>query len=641
MKIAILVALNVAFLAFVISLRKKKGLLSFFDNGKWWLTWLSIAIITLMDELTSVFYVPAEAYLEVGATAFVFIMATSVFMRFLSNRMVEIAQILEFHNIRGGGVYSFSYLVLGPKASFIAIASILVTYILTAAISTVAAVNNGMSMVGDSAIISYIAMFGIVWGVAGLNILGVRENARFTFTIFMVAAAVLLTFLVSTIIDPSANQGQQIIKGFSTTWGNLTGGGVFDGLGYLIFGFASVILAYSGIESVVQTAGLVKSWKDIRRAYLFLALTVGVFTPLLTMMVLTRTDIDIAASKNNLLVAVAHAVNGEMFAVVLAILAIFTLIMAVNTAFVASSELLEQVAHRYGFAWLSHTNRRDSLYRIHILNATLFSIIIAITAGSQTILAHMYAVGLVASFTINMGSLLYYRYSRGTTEVREYKTSRSGTLVIFLMLLGAFIFIASHKFAGLAVWAVCVVVFMIIGIRVAKRRAPEIAHFHQTDNPMSLIFQCAESEAGMFEIIFRRPKDSTPLLPDRNIAYVTFYSPRAGSPVKMGENHYRFPIKAESLYSRLVSFIDLLQYDFPDKAIRFHLGWPTSSWVDRMSVGVMVFSLMRLPKQFPMYDFVMEYHRGELTAPGQTAPPPLPPPTLPASAADKERSTGA
>lgn len=637
MKIAILVALNVAFLAFVISLRKKKGLLSFFDNGKWWLTWLSIAIITLMDELTSVFYVPAEAYLEVGVTAFVFIIATSVFMRFLSNRMVEIAQILEFHNIRGGGVYSFSYLVLGPKASFIAIASILVTYILTAAISTVAAVNNGMSMVGDSAIISYIAMFGIIWGVAGLNILGVRENARFTFTIFIVAAAVLLTFLVSTIIDPSANQGQQIIKGFSTTWGNLTSGGVFDGLGYLIFGFASVILAYSGIESVVQTAGLVKSWKDIRRAYLFLALTVGIFTPLLTMMVLTRTDIDLVANKDNLLVAVAQAVNGEMFAVVLAILAIFTLIMAVNTAFVASSELLEQVAHRYGFAWLAQTNRRDSLYRIHVLNATLFSVIIAITAGSQTILAHMYAVGLVASFTINMGSLLYYRYSRGTTEVREYKTSRSGTLVIFLMLLGAFLFIASHKFAGLAVWAVCVVVFLIIGIRVAKRRAPEIAHFHQTDNPMSLIFQCAESEAEMFEIIFRRPKDTTLLLPDRNIAYVTFYSPRAGSPVKMGDNHYRFPIKAESLYSRLVSFIDLLRYDFPDKAIRFHLGWPTSSWVDRMSVGVMVFSLMRLPKQFPMYDFVMEYHRGELTHSAPNAAPVM----LPTSAEDKERSTGA
>jgi amino acid transporter len=636
MKLAILIALNVALLAFAFSLRKKKGLLSYVENGKWWLTWLSIAIITLMDELTSVFYVPAESYLEVGATAFVLIIATSIFMRFLSNRMVEIAQILEFHNIRGGGVYSFSYLVLGPKASFIAIASILVSYILTAAISTVAAVNNGMAMIGDLPILSYAAMGAIIWGVAGLNILGVRENARFTFTIFIVAAAVLISFLASTLIDPSPDQGHQIIQGFKQTFHNVTKGDVFDGIGYIIFGFASVILAYSGIESVVQTAGLVRGWRDIKKAYFFLAITVGIFTPLLTMMVLTRTDVDFIANKDNLLVAVARTINGELFAMILAILASFTLIMAVNTAFVASSELLEQVAHRYGFAWLSQTNKRDSLYRIHLLNAALFSVIIAITAGSQTVLAHMYAVGLVASFTINMGSLLYYRYSRGTTEIQEYKTSRSGTMVIFLMLLGAFIFIASHKFFGLAVWLAVVIVFMIIGIRVAKRRAPEIAHYHQSDNPMSLIFQCAESEDREFEIIFRRPKDQTPLLPDRNVAYVTFYSPRAGSPLKMGDNHYRFPIKAESLASRLESFIDLFLYDFPDKAIRFHLGWPTSSWLDRMSTGVMVFSMMRLPKQFPMYDFVMEYHRGEL-GPKPSAPEPLP--TLPP--VDKEHETGA
>src|SRR4051812_24398716 len=114
MKTAILLAINLGLVGLSIYLIRKKNLLSYFENGKWWLTWLSIAIITLMDELTSVFYVPAESYLEVGIAAFVFIIATSILMRFLSNRMVEIAQILEFHNIRGGGVYSFSYLVLGP-----------------------------------------------------------------------------------------------------------------------------------------------------------------------------------------------------------------------------------------------------------------------------------------------------------------------------------------------------------------------------------------------------------------------------------------------------------------------------------------------------------------------------------------------
>src|SRR2546428_14189439 len=95
-----------------------------------------------MDELTSIFYVPAEAHRFIGARAIFFIAITSLLMRVLSTRMVEIAQVLERHDLRGGGVYSFSYFVLGPVASFVAVAVLMVRYILTAPPSTVRAVYN-------------------------------------------------------------------------------------------------------------------------------------------------------------------------------------------------------------------------------------------------------------------------------------------------------------------------------------------------------------------------------------------------------------------------------------------------------------------------------------------------------------------
>src|SRR5438874_9810963 len=241
MKTGILVTLNAGLLVFFIYLLRKKNLLSFMDAGKWWLTWLSIAIITLMDELTSVFYVPAESYLIVNVSAFVFIIATSVLMRFISSRMVEIAHILEHHGIRGGGVYSFSYLVLGPTMSFTAVASILVSYILTAAISTVSAVDNGTSFFALPTWIVYGLMFAVIWAVAGLNILGIRENARFTFFIFIAAALVLSTLIVSAILDPSPGQWGQAMTGFNFTWEGLTSKSLGAGLGFLIFGLASVI----------------------------------------------------------------------------------------------------------------------------------------------------------------------------------------------------------------------------------------------------------------------------------------------------------------------------------------------------------------------------------------------------------------
>src|SRR5262250_3917817 len=143
MTTAVLIVLNLVLVVVFLQLVRQQDLLGYPKGGKWYLTWLSIGVITLMDELTSVYYAPAEAHRFIGLQAIFFIAFTSLLMRFLSSRMVEIAQILELNGIRGGGVYSFSYFVLGPTVSFVAVASIMVDYILTACISTVSAVVNG------------------------------------------------------------------------------------------------------------------------------------------------------------------------------------------------------------------------------------------------------------------------------------------------------------------------------------------------------------------------------------------------------------------------------------------------------------------------------------------------------------------
>src|SRR5262249_14393259 len=168
--------------------------------------------ITLMDELTSVFYAPAEAHRFIGAEAIFFIAATSLLMRVLSSRMVEIAQILEQNDIRGGGVYSFSYLVLGPVASFVAVASIMVSSILAACISTVSAVVNGTAFVTLGPATEQGAILAVIWAVAGLNILGIRENARVTFGIFIVASVVLLNLITLGILHISPH-GTDVIWG--------------------------------------------------------------------------------------------------------------------------------------------------------------------------------------------------------------------------------------------------------------------------------------------------------------------------------------------------------------------------------------------------------------------------------------------
>ena len=601
----VVAAINIALFGGFAYLLTRKNLLAYFSGGRWWLTWLSIAIITLMDELTSIFYAPGEAFRVIGTNAIVYLAITSILMRILSTRMTEIAEILELHGVRGGGVYSFSYMVLGPTISFIAIASILVDYVLTASISTVSAVENGLSFYPMTRAMTLGIELLIVWSVAGLNILGIKENAKVTFGIFIVAAIVLMNLLTAGMLHMTPDHWHTVGRSFHGAAAALDNGTWGDAYYLIVVSIASCILAYSGIESVVQTAGFVKSWHDVRKAYVFLGITIGIFTPLLGMVVLSQ-KIDFKAHETDLITHFAKMIGGINFGFIVGILASILLMMAVNTAFVASSELLERVAHRYGFNWIIKTNRRQSLYRIHIFSACFYSFIIVITGGNQMMLAEMYALGLIASFTINMGCLLIYRYSKGTKDVRAYNTSRVGTLILFVVFLSCFLYLAYHKPYGTAMWGTVTITFLAIGLKVAQKRAPEIKQIQQTDAPLNMIFYIAERDSEKVDVFFRRPKE-TNIDPDGSSVFVSIYSPRQGIPEKLAPNHFRFASRNQTLYDSFVELLYALDYELPDKKITVHFGWPLSSWIDRLAIGVMVFSIMRLPKLFPRFNFTIEY----------------------------------
>jgi amino acid transporter len=357
MKELILLGLNLFLLILFIKLIRAKNLLSYLSGGRWWLTWLAVGIITFMDEFTSMFYAPSEAHRFIGNKAIIFLILTAIFIHYSTTRMVEIAEILEKNGIKGGGVYSFSYLVLGPIVSFIAVASIMVDYILTACISSVSAVANGTAFVSLSPLMESLLPFAVIWFIAVLNIIGIRENARFTFTVFIVAIFIIFNLIALGFFDFTSYNSDVINRSFNNVYGDLTGSNTFHAIYALAIGMGSSVLAYSGIESVLQTAGLAKNWRDIGKAYIFLACSVGIITPIVSTLVLSS-PIDFRVHEGDLITYYAHTVGNPVFSMAVGFLASLALMMAVNTAFVASSELIERVAHRYGFKWLIKTNRQ-------------------------------------------------------------------------------------------------------------------------------------------------------------------------------------------------------------------------------------------------------------------------------------------
>ena len=614
MTFLVLVLLNVVVVAFFAVLVRRPGLLGYAKEGKWYLTWLAVGVITFMDESTSIFYAPAEAHRFIGMHAIFFIAATSLIMRVLSSRMVEIGQILELHGIRGGGVYSFSYLVLGPVVSFVAVASIMVDYILTACISTVSAVINGTVFVPIGPGLERILVIAIIWGVAWLNIIGIRENARVTFGIFIATAVVFLNLIALGIIHVDASSPDVIVRSGADVVRDIGRDGVAHAITVVTVGVASCVLAYSGIESVLQTAGLVSSWRDISKAYWFLALTVGIATPVISALALAA-PIDLAAHEGDLIPHWASVVANAPFAMVVGLLGSVILIMAVNTAYVASSELLERVAHRYKFDWLLATNRRASLYRIHILNALMYTGIILLTSGSQAILAEMYAIGLLASFCINVGCLLIYRYFMGTKEIRGgYVTSRVGTLALEAILVACFIYLAFHKPYGTALWLGVVGVLLAAGVPFSRRYGPEAQEKRRSDYPLEMVLALAEADDPL-HVQFRRPGEAEHEAAAPGTVYVTFFSPRQPIPDRRGANHYRFPIQAGGVYRSIAALLELLEEELGDRDVTVHFGWPTSSWLDRMATGVFVWNLLRLPQLFPRLGFSIAQVRGTARGP--------------------------
>jgi len=147
---------------------------------------------------------------------------------------------------------------------------------------------------------------------------------------------------------------------------------------------------------------------------------------------------------------------------------------------------------------------------------------------------------------------------------------------------------------------------LVIGIFGSRVRSPEIREIVRGEKPMDILFYIAESPKENVQIYFKRPFE----MPQEKLydlpVFVTFYSPRQKIPPRSSENHFRIPFKRASVFENITAILHLIVYELPGKNITVHFGWPTSSWFDRLSTGVMVFQLMKLPKRFPQINFKME-----------------------------------
>src|SRR5512140_703812 len=125
-----------------------------------------------------------------------------------------------------------------------------------------------------------------------------------------------------------------------------------------------------------------------------------------------------------------------------------------------------------------------------------------------------------------MGSLIIYRYSKGRSEGVTYSTSRLGTLILFVILVSCFVFLAFDKPHATMMWATVTGLMLLSGFLIAKTRSPEIKEIEQGDSEMEIVCYLAESEEREVHLFFRRGQETDQVHCSGNEAYITFYSPR-------------------------------------------------------------------------------------------------------------------
>ncbi len=125
---------------------------------------------------------------------------------------------------------------------------------------------------------------------------------------------------------------------------------------------------------------------------------------------------------------------------------------------------------------------------------------------------------------------------------------------------------------------------------------------------MEMILYLAESAAPDIHLVFKRSQDTVRANPRRTTWPISLSTPPGpASRPNWAANHFRLPLLKLSLYHRLVALLRVVEYELGDRQITVHLGWPMSSWLDRLAIGVMVFNMMRLPRLFPNFSFIMSY----------------------------------
>jgi amino acid transporter len=369
--------------------------------------------VVFADIGSSIYYVPGILYGRVGNLAGFFVLLTMAVFVLLTLKYAEVSARFP----EGGGVVSVAAQAINAWVGALGGMFILVSYFLTAAISCLSAIQYlGVVLPTLGPFVLEITIAVLVF-LGLLNWVGISESAKVSLVGAVVAfgSDLAIIWTVFTHI-PIAEFPFLFSRMFAHA--SLTPPSI-------LVGFAGAFLAFSGLESISQLSPSMKTprKKIISMALFLVVLTIGVTSPLLTMLA-TLLQPDKAADpvlSTQLLSLLGGHWGNLLLQTEVAISASLILAFASNTAVIGAYHVFLALSRMEFFPelLLKRNRFRGTPHWSIALAVGIPIAVLILVQGQIDILGAMYAFGLLGAFTVTCLGLDIIRYRERRTVQAE------------------------------------------------------------------------------------------------------------------------------------------------------------------------------------------------------------------------------
>jgi amino acid transporter len=368
-----------------------------------------IAALSL-DALSSVAYGPQAIVIVLaaaGAAALEYtVPVTLAIVVLLTVLVISYRQVIEAFP-SGGGAYAVSSRHLGRQASLLAAASLIVDYVLNAAVGVSAGVSALWSAFPELYGARVWLCLAVLALITGVNLWGVAESAR----VFIVPTVAFIIAIAIVIIGGALRSHPAV-----TLAGQLPAVTESVGILLLLKAFASGCSALTGVEAIANAVPEFKKPR-IRRAQhteMWLGILLGVM--LIGIAVLIRKfHLAPSATETTLAQLTAAAVGKNFVFYAIQLITTVLLALAANTSFGGLPVLASLLARDNNLPHLFRLRADRQVHRYGVVVLAVFAAILLVVAGGDTqALIPVFAIGVFVGFTLSQaGMVRHWREQRG------------------------------------------------------------------------------------------------------------------------------------------------------------------------------------------------------------------------------------